>query len=172
MTRVLNPIVSESYMKGYIKDEGLIKPEGKITITENGTDIDVAQFRTADVAVSSGGGGSIENPVLTITFNNTMSGEAGQPYYYTIDNNQLIKMFKALPGNTETVFNTIVPIYRSEDEEDFAGWECDSLASVLGTITASNEVNCSLDYTANTVCRIWLDDPTEDASITLTFTNP
>lgn len=32
-----------------------IVPAGKKTITENGTDIDVSQFATADVAVSSGG---------------------------------------------------------------------------------------------------------------------
>ena len=59
MSRVLNPIVSESYMKDYIESEGFIKPSGKITITENGTDIDVRQYRTADVDVTGGGGDSI-----------------------------------------------------------------------------------------------------------------
>lgn len=34
---------------------GMIKPEGTITITENGTGIDVSQYATADVSVSGGG---------------------------------------------------------------------------------------------------------------------
>ena len=33
-------------------------PTGKITITENGTDIDIAQYATADVNVEGGGGSS------------------------------------------------------------------------------------------------------------------
>lgn len=49
--RVLNPIVSEPYMIAH----GGITPTGKITITENGTDIDVAQYRLANVNVSGGG---------------------------------------------------------------------------------------------------------------------
>ena len=34
---------------------GMVKPEGTITITENGECIDVAQYATADVSVSGGG---------------------------------------------------------------------------------------------------------------------
>lgn len=34
---------------------GMVKPEGTITITENGEGIDVAQYATADVSVSGGG---------------------------------------------------------------------------------------------------------------------
>ena len=123
--------------------------------------------------IGASGGGGLENPILTITFNNTMRAAAGTPYYYAVDNdNKLIRMYKELLGNSETVFNTRVPIYRSEDEEDFALWECNSLASVLSTITASNEVNCSLYYNVNSRFEISLDDPTENASITITFTNP
>lgn len=35
---------------------GMVKPEGTIAITENGEGIDVAQYATADVSVSGGGG--------------------------------------------------------------------------------------------------------------------
>lgn len=35
--------------------DGMVKPEGTITITENGEGIDVAQYATADVSVSGGG---------------------------------------------------------------------------------------------------------------------
>lgn len=34
----------------------IVTPSGKITITENGTDIDIAQYATADVNVEGGGG--------------------------------------------------------------------------------------------------------------------
>lgn len=37
---------------------GMVKPEGTIAITENGEGIDVAQYATADVSVSGGGGSS------------------------------------------------------------------------------------------------------------------
>lgn len=36
----------------------VVTPSGKITITENGTDIDVAQYALADVNVEGGGGSS------------------------------------------------------------------------------------------------------------------
>lgn len=35
----------------------IVTPSGKITITENGTDIDIAQYALADVTVEGGGGG-------------------------------------------------------------------------------------------------------------------
>lgn len=70
MTRVLNPIVSESYMKGYIRDEGLIKPEGNIELTENAENVDIAQFATATVNVSGGGDDFLK---LTVTLKNERS---------------------------------------------------------------------------------------------------
>lgn len=45
---------------------GMVKPEGTITITENGEGIDVSQYATADVSVS-GGGSSTQT--LTVTKN-------------------------------------------------------------------------------------------------------
>ena len=44
---------------------GMVKPEGTIAITENGEGIDVAQYATADVSVSGGGGSSTQT--LTVT---------------------------------------------------------------------------------------------------------
>ena len=44
---------------------GMVKPEGTITITENGEGIDVSQYATADVSVSGGGGSSTQT--LTVT---------------------------------------------------------------------------------------------------------
>lgn len=117
MTRVLNPIVSESYMKGYIKDEGLIKPEGKITITENGTDIDVAQFRAADVSVSGGGG---DSPIVYIKVNitnvdanidlydydNSNSNAALVNYFTNEDSGQVHPYFKTINSMVGSVEGT------------------------------------------------------------------
>ena len=58
--RVLNPIVSEAYMIAH----GGITPTGTIEITSNGTGIDVAQYRYADVSVS--GGVELLKTVLTL----------------------------------------------------------------------------------------------------------
>lgn len=45
---------------------GMVKPEGTIAITENGEGIDVAQYATADVSVSGGGGGDFTTAEVTI----------------------------------------------------------------------------------------------------------
>ena len=45
---------------------GMVKPEGTIEITENGEGIDVAQYATADVSVSGGGGGDLTTAEVTI----------------------------------------------------------------------------------------------------------
>ena len=65
MSRVLNPIVSESYMNQYIESEGYIQPSGSITITENGQEIDVSRYATADVDVSGGGWKTITDGTYT-----------------------------------------------------------------------------------------------------------
>lgn len=49
-------------------------PSGKITITENGTDIDVAQYALADVNVEGGGGSSDFSTAEVTIVNNTGDG--------------------------------------------------------------------------------------------------
>lgn len=44
----------------------IVTPSGKITITENGTDIDIAQYALADVNVEGGGGGDYIVELQTI----------------------------------------------------------------------------------------------------------
>ena len=49
-------------------DVDVPQPSGKITITENGTDIDVSEYATADVIVEGGGGSSdFSTAEVTIT---------------------------------------------------------------------------------------------------------
>ena len=48
---------------------GVTKPDGKITITENATDINVAQYATADVNVSGGGSSEFSTAEVTVVNN-------------------------------------------------------------------------------------------------------
>ena len=54
----------------------IVTPSGKITITENGTDIDIAQYALADVNVE-GGGGSSDFSTAEVTLIDTV--EMGAP---------------------------------------------------------------------------------------------
>lgn len=154
MGRVLNPIVSESYMKGYIKDEGLIKPEGKITITENGTDINVAQYRTADVAVSSGGGVSYKK--LTVHFVNTSESYPCpvHPDPVVIINDELCNTYNPSVPKNGTADLDFLYVY---DEGDYG------VAFQTNIISSSDAVNCTYEPYYVTIT-----DPTQDASITFT----
>ena len=52
----------------------IVTPSGKITITENGTDIDIAQYALADVNVE-GGGGSSDFSTAEVTLANDCGGQ-------------------------------------------------------------------------------------------------
>lgn len=67
----------------------IVTPSGKITITENGTDIDIAQYATADVAVE-GGGGSSDFSTAQVTVNNSASGTYVDVTGVMINNDELI----------------------------------------------------------------------------------
>ena len=64
----------------------VVTPSGKITITENGTDIDIAQYATADVNVEGGGGGGDFKVIMqTINVPETVLTGVYDPddqYYY------------------------------------------------------------------------------------------
>lgn len=49
----------------------IVTPSGKITITENGTDIDIAQYALADVSVEGGGSSDFSTAEVTIINNST-----------------------------------------------------------------------------------------------------
>lgn len=163
MTRVLNPIVSESYMKGYIKDEGLIKPEGNIELTENGENINVAAYATATVNVS-GGGDTI--PKLHIKFNN----EYAEPVI-PFGNNQA---FNRLVSNG--IGNSIVMVEKGTSvEADFLYIYADNLYTGFDTPTTgieiTNLVNCTVD-TEGSISYITITDPSLDASAEISAAAP
>ena len=63
-----------------------IIPTGKINISENGTDIDVSQYATADVAVS---GGSSDFSTAEVTVVYTVNDDYSFPLVYAADENEL-----------------------------------------------------------------------------------
>ena len=58
------------------------QPTGKITITENGTDINISQYAKADVNVSGGGGGDFSTAQVTIVNNASNQFELAFPNIY------------------------------------------------------------------------------------------
>ena len=70
----------------------IVTPSGKITITENGTDIDIAQYATADVNVEGGGGSSdFSIAEVTVACPNVESqiGRANIGRFYYLDENEI-----------------------------------------------------------------------------------
>ena len=190
MGRVLNPIVSESYMKGYIKDEGLIKPEGKITITENGTDIDVAQFRTADVAVSGGGGGGDDFLKMSVTLKNENVGHnpIGVDDFFPASPVSYNFMMRSTTGEAPLglpvrviltdYFNTVIE-YGEELTLDFyyARYVTTppELINIFGLLfnkvgfSVSNLVNCTSDDSGESNYAIQVTDTTQNSGLTVTY---
>ena len=60
-------------------------PSGKITITENGTDIDVSTYATADVAVEGGGSSDFSTAEVTINVAEGLSVFLSLPFTVTIE---------------------------------------------------------------------------------------
>lgn len=83
--RVLNPIVSESYMKKYIEEHGGITPTGNIEITENGENINVAPYATATVNVA-GGGGATWTTVAEEQTGTTVYNSGAELYFLQLSN--------------------------------------------------------------------------------------
>ena len=90
---------------GLASEYNLIEPTGKITITENGSDIDVAQYAKADVNVS---GGATPNSLLTISSNTS----AWSGMYVGTLNGEIAMISFSEPGELNTfqgLYGTIYP---------------------------------------------------------------
>lgn len=76
-------------------------PSGKIMITENGTDIDVAQYALADVNVEGGGGSSdFSTATMTVNGNFTQSDLFIAPVIEKDPNNEDIAFPQIQSGNS------------------------------------------------------------------------
>lgn len=149
------------YLNGETYPLGGSTPTGTITITENGTGIDVAQYALADVNVSGGSG----IPTCEITV--VLSGGADpqislftDTLSYRLVNNGLVAVQS--PILTET---TLTCPYMNFDPFYLASL----YVAPASTIAATDAVNCtwnSDDYI------IMVTDPTRSSSITLTGYTP
>ena len=86
-------------------------PSGKITITENGTDIDIAQYATADVNVEGGGGSSDFSTAEVIVVRGTPSPDAGVITDVPMIKNNILTVF-ALDGSSPVPVISTVVLYK------------------------------------------------------------
>lgn len=121
----------------------VVTPSGKITITENGTDIDVAQYATADVAVE-GGSSDFSTAVVTMVIGDNVHGDI---YLPNIENDVIYSTARLATGTISAV------LYKGETSgvlEDATGlsittsgdvvYNAEDLAFIItgdGTITIS-----------------------------------
>ena len=86
-------------------------PTGKITITENGTGINVAQYATADVNVEGGGGSSDFSTAEVIVVRGTPSPDAGVITDVPMIKNNILTVF-ALDGSSPVPVISTVVLYK------------------------------------------------------------
>lgn len=106
----------------------IVTPSGKITITENGTDIDVAQYALADVAVE-GGGGSSDLSTAEVTVNNSASNTNIDFTGVMLENDELVSASESL--SEATIVLTVV-LYKNIQHVYI---NADSVTSISGNIT-------------------------------------
>ena len=83
-------------------------PTGKITITENGTDIDIAQYATADVNVEGGGGSSdFSTAKMTVINNKEWTIQVNDCPVASVEDEMLFGGF-SVNANRQSVFDVII----------------------------------------------------------------
>ena len=86
----------------------IIIPSGKIEITENGNDIDIAQYATADVNVSGGGGSSdFITAKLTVINNKEWHIQAADCPVALVEDEMLFGGF-SVNASSQSVFDVII----------------------------------------------------------------
>lgn len=153
-------------------------PTGTINITENGTGIDVAQYRYADVNVSGGGGeNSINLLDITIINNNSEEDSAQFNFYYSernlpvfIDGHALVDIPSIDYGET---INVKVP-FMNTGTVNYYNTSCDPSYEGETEYTVSDLVNLSYNQSdGDDFARFYTTDPdvlskTHSATITIT----
>ena len=121
-----------------------------------------------------GGGGGIDNPVLSINVVATgVSGDIGALPLLQINDNVLQSVSQMVSGGTTTVYSTVVLAYDQEGESVYV-WDgttaYPSMTGATATLTVSNEVNCTVNLNIDAgQFYAMITDPTQPASFTLTI---
>ena len=172
MSRVLNPIVSESYMNRYIESEGYIKPSGTVTISENTTEpLDIAQYRYADVNVSGGGGG-YELYDLTVTLvNNSINSITAYrfPGLQIQEYGDQTACGVGLNGGSMYPNDDPITSVSQFIKSDLMVWSGDVSLTAGDTLTISNEINCNVTWDEISTLQAFITG--EHASFTRTVSN-
>lgn len=121
-----------------------------------------------------GGGGEINNPVLTINVVATgVAGDQGALPLIVNDNGILKKVNTMIVGGTSDTYQSIVLEDIYSDDDSFFWKGSDSYPDITGTantLSVSNAVNCSIDLDQpNNWFGVTITDPTQPASFTLTI---
>ena len=150
--------------------------------TPNDSKLIVDKLEDIAGVATGGGGGGIENPILSLTIDTTrISGDQGTIDYYEItENNILANVITQISG--QQTYNFEFPVVGSiydDDDTIYYDWinrgEIGGFVSTIYTITSSNEVNCTVNIIQESephYMSITITDPTQPASATLTVTNP
>ena len=144
-----------------------ITPTGNIEITENGENINVAQYATATVNVS--GGETIPLLTATVVNNSTHNVDTGgvSDYHYPILVNNVLEEYVEISANDTEQLNYlycnwgtdgfVAPIYFTDNTDN------------QRIITVSDAVNCTYNALLNALV---ITDHTLPASATITITYP
>lgn len=149
--------------------------KGIVTMVEYNSEDDIKAYELEPTYQEIGGGGGIDNPVLTVNVDATgVSGEIGALPLMIVDNGVLqINNTVILGGNLYT-YKTLVKKSVYDEEEIYYDWDGNTgfpkMTETPKTLTKSNEVNCSVQIDKdNSIFLVELTDPAQPASFTLTI---
>ena len=125
-------------------DVDVPQPSGKITITENGTDIDVSEYATADVNVS---GGSSDFSTAEVTFICSSSEPEIHLAFINVQNDGIYSVIDI----TESTLTVTVPLYKNKLSCGIGPFFM-TVTSTSGSITGTQmdgyiiSGNCTINY--------------------------
>lgn len=147
---------------------------GIVTMVEYSSEDDIKAYELEPTYQEIGGGGGIDNPVLTVNVVATgVSGEIGALPLMSVDNGVLQIINTAILGGNSYTCETLVKKSVYDDDEIYYDWDANTgfpkMTDTASTLTASNEVNCSVQIDKdNSIFIVELTDPAQPASFTLT----
>ena len=136
---------------------------GTKQISSNG-EFDVAAYKSVNVNVSGGGGGSLLNKKISITIiDSAGSLRMWESHYFISENGYVTKGTVEVPANSQIVQDVMIPM--ANDETYYFDLP---MVNPSETVSASNLVNCTFNYDGEYQDLV-VTDPTVDASVTLTY---
>lgn len=147
---------------------------GIVTMIEYTGEDDIKAYELEPTYQEIGGGGGIDNPVLTVNVVATgVSGEIGALPLMIVDNGVLQINNTVILGGNSYIYETLVKksVY---DDEIYYDWDGNTgfpkITDTPKTLTVSDQVNCTVQIDKdNSTFFVELTDPAQPASFTLTI---